>query len=51
VLDAADMGELKPGQSAERDEAIGAVGAGSRVAGLPEEAILAEADLAAESRA
>jgi hypothetical protein len=42
------MGELKRGQSAERDEAIGAVG---QVPGLPEEAILAGADLAAESKA
>jgi ACDE family multidrug resistance protein len=47
ALDDADAGEEHAGPSPERDAAIGAV---SQVPGLPEEAITAEADLAAESR-
>jgi len=47
ALDAADSDEAQPGPSVERDEAIAAV---RQVPGLPEEAITAEADLAAEGR-
>jgi MFS transporter, ACDE family, multidrug resistance protein len=47
ALDEADAGEAHPGPSPERDAAIGAV---RQVPGLPEEAISAEADLAAEAR-
>jgi predicted MFS family arabinose efflux permease len=47
ALDAADTDEAQTGYSAEREEAIAAV---SQVPGLPEEAIVAEADLAAEGR-
>jgi ACDE family multidrug resistance protein len=45
ALDEADAGEAHPGP--ERDAAIDAV---SQVPGLPEEAVIAEADLAAETR-
>jgi predicted MFS family arabinose efflux permease len=47
ALDDADAGEARPGPSPERDAAIAAV---TQVPGLPEEAITAEADLAAETR-
>ena len=47
ALDDADAGESQAGPSPERDAAIGAV---TQVPGLPEEAIAAEADLAAETR-
>jgi hypothetical protein len=46
-LAAADADEALPGHLAARDEAIGTV---SQVPGLPEEAIIAGADLAAEGR-
>jgi ACDE family multidrug resistance protein len=47
ALDEADAGEAQPGPSPQRDAAIDAV---SQVPGLPEEAISAETDLAAEAR-
>ena len=48
ALDAADTDEAQTGHSAQRDDAIRAV---SDAPGLPEEAILAEADLATEATA
>jgi predicted MFS family arabinose efflux permease len=48
ALDAADTDEAQTGHSAQRDDAISAV---SDAPGLPEEAILAEADLATEASA
>jgi hypothetical protein len=48
ALDAADTDEAQTGHSAQRDDAISAVG---DAPGLPEEAILAEADLATEATA
>jgi predicted MFS family arabinose efflux permease len=47
ALDEADADEAHPGPSPKRDAAIAAV---TQVPGLPEEAIIAEADLAAETR-